>query len=76
MLRALPETIVAVSEEESQSTINMKDTRRFFIRDWSIETCGYRGENFKRLEGCIAPALRNWLVADLTNLIFEYIISL
>ena len=42
----------------------------FFIRNWSIRNWGYRGLNFKKLEGYITPTLRNWSVANLRNSIF------
>ena len=35
----------------------------FFIRNWSIRNWGYRGQNRKKLEGYIAPTLRNWSIA-------------
>ena len=40
-------------------------TRYFFIRNW-----GYRGQNFKKLEGYITQTRRSWLVANLRNSIF------
>ena len=40
---------------------------RFLIRNWSIRNWGYRGQNFKKLEGYITPTLRNWSVANSRN---------
>ena len=45
-------------------------TRYFFIRKWSLRDWGYRGQNCKKLKGCITQTLRNWSVVNSRNCIF------
>ena len=50
----------------ASTTLSMEYTF-FFIRNWSVRNWGYRGQNFKKLEGYITPTLRNWSVANSRN---------